>query len=98
MNPLQWYVLVEENVSGYNDRPWKISQRHAANDFEHALSMAQQVALSYQPEHPKWPKSRSVFRTRDGGWLVELSGATANFHFRVSVAEYCGEFPGEPRG
>ena len=98
MNPLQWYVLVEENFSTYNDRPWKISKKQPANDFEHALWLAQQLALYHQPQHPKWPQSRSLYRTQDGGWLVELPGATVGFHFRVSVVEYYGEFRGQVEG
>jgi hypothetical protein len=96
MNPLHWCVLVEEYVTAINDRRVTITQMHPANDFEHALWLAQQTALYHQPSHPARPRSRSLFRTQDGGWVVQVTGAASTFHFRVSVTEYYGDFPGRP--
>jgi hypothetical protein len=96
MRPLKWYVLVEENVGYGENRNWQVTEMRPADDFEQALVSAEQTAQDHQPTHPSWPKSRSLFRTQDGGWLVTVEGATTTFHFRVSVAEYYGTFPRKP--
>jgi anti-sigma factor RsiW len=98
MNPLQWHVVIEEYVAGGNAYLRQLTQSCPATDVEHAMWLAQEAALRYKPKNPRWPKSRALFRTQDGGWLVKVEGAMRTFQFRVTVAEYYGLFPGEPAG
>jgi hypothetical protein len=98
MNPLQWYVLVEENMGSSQGLHWRMTRAYQAADVEHAVWLAQETALRHTPTNPRRPKSRALFRTQDGGWLVEVQGAMHSFQFRVTVAEYYGLFPGEPAG
>jgi hypothetical protein len=98
MSPLQWYVVIEEFMAVGNAYRYQVTQSYPATDVEHAMWLAQEAALRHKPKNPRWPKSRALFRTQDGGWLVEVEGATRSFQFRVTVAEYYGLFPGDPAG
>jgi hypothetical protein len=96
VNEGRWYVLVEEHVQHFNYIRWDLSQAFPAPDMEQALQLAHHVALNHVGKHPRTPRSRALFRGPDGSWLVNVHGATTRFHFRVTVAEYYGTYPGVP--
>jgi hypothetical protein len=89
-----WYVLVEESIQLWNEIGWGLSRYYPADDMEHAVGLAVQVAQTHQPRLPRWPQSRSLFRGPDGSWLVAVKGVTRHHTFRVTIAEYYGTFPG----
>lgn len=82
----EWQVLVEETVGfGRDSYRWMLTSRLACVDQDDARRRASQVAASYEPEHPRSPQGRRVYQVGDDTWLVEISGATTDFHFRVSA-------------
>ena len=96
MSSQGWFVVVEEQA-GYAQGPyWHLVHSIPASGPEHAAELACHVAVNHVPEHPMSPKNRAVFRSPDGSWLVNVEGATMNFHFRVSIAEFFGIYPGKP--
>lgn len=80
----EWQVLVEEAATG--QRYWRLTATHPAEDEDGARRLAFELARTYEPEHPMSPQGRRVFLVGLDTWVVEVPGATANFHFRVSVA------------
>ncbi len=98
MNGGQWGVVVEEHIQDlWNGLRWAVSRQVPAEGYEHAVALAYEMAVHHVPNHPKQPRSRSLFRMQDGSWLVHVQGATFSWHFRVSVAQYYGTFPGVPQ-
>ena len=82
----RWGLIVEETC-GYRDRRWE-GTRLATFDGtrEEALAMLLERAKTYQPEHPRVPKRRQIYR-QDDGFLALVRGATETFFLRFSVAE-----------
>lgn len=96
MSSREWYALVEEQVGYGGGIRWHLARSVAASGPEHAAEVACHLAVNHVPVNPRVPKSRAVFRTPDGSWLVRVEGATTAFHFRVSIAEFFGVYPGNP--
>lgn len=93
-----WHVVVEEHVDRvWQGLRWEISRCFAAGDHQQALTLAHQTAVHHVPKFPKAPESRTLFRLPDGAWLVHVRGPAGVWHFRVSVAEHYGTYPGEPQ-
>jgi hypothetical protein len=86
--PPQWYVLVDETMGGYLGR--KLTHVMPADGQEAAVATAERTAFTYMPRHPSSPKSRSVFRTGPNTWVVQVMGATATFHFTVTIGTWVG--------
>jgi hypothetical protein len=83
----EWQVLVEETVGfGRDSYRWMLTRQVACVDSDDARKRGLEVARTYEPEHPMSPQGRRVYQVGDDTWLVEIPGATTNFHFRVSVA------------
>jgi|SoiMethySBSTD1v2_1073268.scaffolds.fasta_scaffold983863_1 predicted RNase H-like HicB family nuclease len=87
----RWWVLVEETAGTYQAR--RLLPIRAAEDREDALRLAEEVARTYEPTHPAFPRRRSLFRTPTDGWVVEVEGATASFHFTVIAAKWIESLP-----
>ncbi|WP_239646219.1 hypothetical protein [Nocardiopsis valliformis] len=45
------------------------------------------MTRTFTPNHPWSERDRQVFRNSEDSYLVNVVGATTEFHFRVSVAE-----------
>lgn len=83
----EWQVLVEETVGfGRDNYRWMLTHRMACENQDTARQRGFEIARTYEPEHPMSPKGRKVYQVGEDSWLVEIPGATTNFHFRVSVA------------
>ncbi|GAA5042765.1 hypothetical protein HNP84_002103 [Thermocatellispora tengchongensis] len=83
----RWKVLIEE-LEG-SEREWRLTQVTAAGpERAGAVGLAEQMARTYVPRHPWSPRRRHLYRVGEGTWLVEVEGATRDFHFRVTLAEY----------
>lgn len=93
MSTEHWYVLIEEQVGYGNAIRWQLTQTTPARDRQHALEVAGQAAYNYRPANPYSEQQRSLFRTPEGSWVVNVQGLTASFHFRTTVAEYINTFP-----
>ena len=88
----EWHVLVEETVGvGRESHRWMFTRTWPCANREEALRLGVRVAGEYKPEHPMSPKDRRIFQVGEDSWLVQVTGATADFHFRVSVARLLGE-------
>jgi hypothetical protein len=92
-----WYVLIEENAGYGSGIRWQLTYAIPATGMEHAAELARHAAFNHMPENPRMPKERAVFRTPDGSWVVNVKGPTITCHFRVSIAEHYGVFPGKPQ-
>lgn len=91
----QWYVLVEANRS----EVWRLAEKvHVEGGREEALRRAEEMSLSYDRSfHAPDGYGRTVFRTSESSWLVELTEShwserfnelfTSSAHFRISVGE-----------
>lgn len=81
-------ILIEETVGGAQEMRWGIAEPgRFRGDRSQAQQAAAELALSYTPRHPMMEQSREVFQLSADAYLVRVEGATATFHFRVSVAE-----------
>lgn len=86
-------MLLEETVGfGRDSYRWVLTKTTLCKNRETARDQAYALAREYQPEHPMSPRGRRVFRVGDDTWLVQIPGATADFHFRVSAALLVAEF------
>lgn len=81
----EWHVLVEETVGGREGR-WRLTETLPCADADDARQRALALAGEYRPEHPMSPRGRRVFQIGEDTWLVQVMGATTDFHFRVSAA------------
>lgn len=80
----EWQVLVEETATG--NRHWRLTTIRPAESEADAHELAFELARGFQPEHPMSPQGRRIFQVGADQWVVEVPGATTDFHFRVSVA------------
>jgi hypothetical protein len=85
----RWWVLVEDPA----DQTRRLLPVKAAEDREDALRLAEEVARTHKPKHPRFPQRRSLYRTPTDGWVVEVEGVTAKFHFFVIVAKWIESIP-----
>lgn len=85
---MAWSVLVEESIS-YGDRVrWGVGLiRGEYPEREQARAAALELTGSFTPTHPWSERERTVYRICEDSYLVNLVGATTEFHFRVNVAE-----------
>lgn len=82
-----WHVLVEETVGfGRDSYRWQLTKAAPCADRDDARKRAYALAKDYKPEHPMSPRGRRVFQIGNDTWVVEVPGATSDFHFRVSAA------------
>lgn len=92
---LTWFVLLEETVGfGRDSYRWMLTKKSRCGSRDEARTLAYSMAKEYQPEHPMSPRDRRVFQVGNDMWVVEVPGATTDFHFRVSVGALVAE-PGK---
>lgn len=87
---MAWVVLVEQvDGSGRDGWRWAMGGVQAGpfTEFGRAVDAAVSLTRDYSPPHPWSEQSRSAYRTTPSEYLVSVSGFTADFHFRVTVAE-----------
>jgi hypothetical protein len=83
----EWQVLVEETVGfGRDSYCWRVTKVRPCADRNEARQYAYQLAQEYRPEHPMSPQGRRIFQIGIDTWVVQVPGATTDFHFRVSAA------------
>jgi hypothetical protein len=87
--PAGWSVLINEAIS---DLGRNLVQVLPADSFEHAVSVAEWVAVNHRPQHPMNPKRRDVFRTDDSTWVVQVQGATRAYYFTATIARWTGTY------
>lgn len=84
-------MLVEETVGfGRESYRWQLTHKVRCADRDEARARAYATAKEYKPEHPMKPGRRQMFQIGNDTWVVEVAGATTDFHFRVSVAAKLG--------
>jgi len=88
--PAGWSVIINETASAYLGRG--IVQILPADSFEHAVSVAEWVAVNHKPRHPMNVKRRDVFRT-DDTWTVQVEGSTMTYYFTATIARWTGTYP-----
>lgn len=87
---MAWVVLVEESEGLGRDRwRWAMTGVQAGTfaDFDGAADAALRLTRDYRPQHPWSERDRSAYRVSPSEYIVRVVGATADFHFRVNVAE-----------
>ncbi|GAA1099736.1 hypothetical protein [Nocardiopsis metallicus] len=85
---MAWVVIVEESVNYGQSARWGVGTvRGDHADREEARSAALAMTRTFAPNHPWSERDRQVFRNSEDSYLVNVVGATTEFHFRVSVAE-----------
>lgn len=71
-----------------NDARWGVALiKDGFPDFDQAEQAALELTSSFVPRNPWSVQERQVFRISEASYLVNVVGATTEFHFRVSVAE-----------
>lgn len=86
-----WRVIVEETVGfGRNSHRWEVTHVQQCPSRDEARRAASILAESHRPEHPHAPRNRCVYQIGEDIWLVNLSGMTSNYHFRVYAARLIG--------
>ncbi|GAA0438347.1 hypothetical protein Acor_62510 [Acrocarpospora corrugata] len=84
----EWRVLIEENVGRFDRKEWRIADIYEVDGGQaEARSIAYELAMRHQPKHPVVEQDRAVYRINEDMWLTMVIGATARFHYRVTVAE-----------
>jgi hypothetical protein len=84
---LAWFVLLEETTGfGRDSYRWTLTKKTPCKDRDEARTLAYVMAKEYEPQHPMNQRGRQIFQIGNDTWIVEVSGATADFHFRVSAA------------
>jgi hypothetical protein len=78
-----WFVLIEETLGPR----WVLSQILPFPDRATALAHAATAARTYRPTNPRMKYGRTVFRTGEDLWTVQVEGGYTRFHFRVSLAQ-----------
>lgn len=89
--PAGWSVIINETAQGYLGR--EIVQVLPADSFEHAVSVAEWVAVNHKPRHPMNVKRRDVFRSDDNSWVVQIQGSTRAYYFTATIARWTGTYP-----
>jgi hypothetical protein len=89
--PAGWSVIINETMGSYLGR--EIVQVLPADSYEHAVSVAEWVAINHKPQHPMNVKRRDVFRGEDGVWTVQLTGSTRAYYFTATIARWVGTYP-----
>jgi hypothetical protein len=88
-----WHVLLEETVGfGRESYRWVLNQVTLCESRDDARRRAYALAREYQPHHPMSPRGRRIFQVGNDTWVVQVPGATADYHFRVSAALLIAEF------
>jgi hypothetical protein len=83
----EWQVLLEETVGfGRDLYRWQLTRVVPCDDRAEARRLGYTMAQEYRPEHPMSPRGWRIFQIGIDTWLVEVRGATQDFHFRVSAA------------
>lgn len=96
---MAWVVLVEESEGLGRDRwRWGMTPFVAGpfGDFDGAADSALRLTRDYRPQHPWSERDRNAFRISPSEYIVRVAGATADFHFRVTVAEHITPGTGAP--
>lgn len=96
---MAWIVLVEESEGLGRDRwRWSMTPFRAGPfaDFDGAADAALRLTRDYRPQHPWSERNRSAYRVSPSEYIVRVAGATADFHFRVTVAEAIEPGTGHP--
>ncbi|MFK0235368.1 hypothetical protein [Streptomyces vinaceus] len=82
-----WGLVLETTVgSGERKHTEAYVMAHVEGPRETALAELERRARAYSPEHPRSPKRRRLFRSRDG-FLLMIDGAWQSHATRFSVAE-----------
>ncbi|MGH4033916.1 hypothetical protein ACQB60_33855 [Actinomycetota bacterium Odt1-20B] len=83
----KWGLVVETTTgSGERKYPTGFVIGHVEGTREDALAELERHALVYQPEHPRSPKRRRLYRHGDG-FLLLIDGVLQDFSTRLTVAE-----------
>ncbi len=85
----RFVVLIEQTVGSGETQRWGVPDApiRVPGGRPAAQQMAAQLAANHKPRHPMMEQGRWVYRISDDQYLSVVQGATATFHFRVSVAE-----------
>ncbi|MFE0131004.1 hypothetical protein ACFWY6_05385 [Streptomyces sp. NPDC059037] len=80
--------LVVETTAGMGERkhPAGFVIGHVEGTREDALTELERRARGYQPEHPRSPRRRRLYRLGDG-FLLVIDGSWQSFSTRLTVAE-----------
>ncbi|MFI5671941.1 hypothetical protein [Streptomyces sp. NPDC051704] len=82
-----WGLVLETTVGlGERKHTEAYVMAHVEGPRETALAELEKRARAYGPEHPRSPKRRRLFRSRDG-FLLVIDGAWQSHATRFSVAE-----------
>lgn len=93
----QWRVLIEENFGNLDRGEWRISDIYEVEGGrEEARAIAQELAAHHVPKRPTFEQDRAVYRINDDMWMTMVKGATARYHYRVTVAELVSRGPLQP--
>lgn len=96
---MAWVVLIEESEGLGRDRwRWVMTGVQAGPfaDFGGAAEAALRLTRDYRPHHPWSERDRSAYRVSPSECIVRVVGVTADFHFRVTVAETIEPGTGRP--
>ena len=88
-----WCVLIEENSKIYEEICWRNTHIVPGGTKEEAIRAAENVALTYIPQFPKLPRSRTVLRMSEVSLVVVVRGKFRDYQFRLTVAQWVGDFP-----
>ncbi|MFE1165985.1 hypothetical protein [Nocardiopsis sp. NPDC058789] len=91
---MSWVVLIEE-IRGSGDRQrWGLVppsfDGRRDTEFatgEEARAEALCLTSAHAPGHPWSERDRQAYRISPDEYLVNVDGATSDFHFRLTVAE-----------
>lgn len=85
-----FWLVVEQNTGSSDSMRWGVqvaSELDIGVTRAQARHQAERLAYTFSPRHPMLESSRTVLRLTEDSFLTIVEGATATFHFRVSVAE-----------
>lgn len=81
-------VFIEESTGSGNTLRWLgTAEPDVYRTRDLARTRAAELARTYEPQHPRSLRRRSVFRVSPDEYLTSVDGATMSFHYRVIVAE-----------
>lgn len=84
------WLVIEQSVGTSESTRWGIEgpqQLPPGTTRDQARQHAERVARTFAPRHPMMESSRTVLRLSQDSFLTIVQGATATYHFRVSLAE-----------